>query len=75
MPDNAPACATIIAFIRRQLPAGSPDAFAKEELDAFRAEGGPVSIRTVLEVTQFLVNLTEDLVSDRLQPHGSVGSH
>ena len=42
MPDNAPACATIIAFIRRQLPAGSPDAFTKEELDAFRAEGGPV---------------------------------
>jgi hypothetical protein len=42
MPDNAPASATIIAFIRRQLPAGSPDAFTKEELDAFRAEGGPV---------------------------------
>jgi hypothetical protein len=42
MPDNAPASATIMAFIRRQLPAGSPDAFTKEELDAFRAEGGPV---------------------------------
>ena len=42
MPDNASASATIIAFIRRQLPAGSPDAFTKEELDAFRAEGGPI---------------------------------
>jgi hypothetical protein len=42
MPDNASALATIIAFIRRQLPVGSPDAFTNEELEAFRAEGGPV---------------------------------
>ena len=42
MPDNASALATIIAFIRRQLPVSSPDAFTKEELEAFRAEGGPV---------------------------------
>jgi hypothetical protein len=40
-PGNESACATVMAFIRRRLPEGGPDAFSKEELNAFRADGNP----------------------------------
>lgn len=41
VPGNESACATVMAFIRRRLPAGGPDAFSKEELNALRADGNP----------------------------------
>jgi len=41
VPGNEFGCASVTGFIKRRLPAGSPDAFSKKELDAFRAEGGP----------------------------------
>jgi hypothetical protein len=41
MPGNESGCATVTAFIKRRLPAGSPDAFTKKELGALRAAGGP----------------------------------
>jgi hypothetical protein len=41
MPDNESSCATIIAFIRRRLPAGSPDAYTADELARLRPDAGP----------------------------------
>lgn len=41
MPGNESSCATIVAFIRRRLPASSPDAFTAEELARLRPDAGP----------------------------------
>jgi hypothetical protein len=37
--DAAPACATILGFIRRRLPAGSPNAYTNDELAKYKAAG------------------------------------
>jgi hypothetical protein len=41
MPGNESSCATIIAFIRRRLPAGSPDGYTADELAPLRPDAGP----------------------------------
>jgi hypothetical protein len=41
MPGNESACATIVAFIRRHLPKGSPDAYTPDELARLRPDAGP----------------------------------
>jgi hypothetical protein len=38
---NESACATIMAFIRRRLPVGSPDAYTADELHRLRPDAGP----------------------------------
>ncbi len=41
MPGTESSCATIIAFIRRRLPVGSPDAYTTDELARLRPDAGP----------------------------------
>jgi hypothetical protein len=41
MPGNESSCATIMAFIRRRLPAGSRDAYTADELARLRPDAGP----------------------------------
>ncbi|HEX7599030.1 MAG TPA: hypothetical protein VF518_12505, partial [Polyangia bacterium] len=41
MPGTAPSCATILGFIRRRLPAGSPNAYTAAELAHLRPDAGP----------------------------------
>ena len=41
MPGSESACATIIAFIHRHLPAGSPNAYTADELARLRPDAGP----------------------------------
>jgi hypothetical protein len=41
MPGNESACATILAFIRRRLPTGSPDGYTVDELARLRPDAGP----------------------------------
>ena len=41
MPGTAPSCATILGFIRRRLPAGSPNAYTADELAHLRPDAGP----------------------------------
>jgi hypothetical protein len=41
-PESEAACATILAFIRRRLPAGSRDGYTDAELDRYRTVAGRV---------------------------------
>jgi hypothetical protein len=41
MADNETSCTIIIAYIRRHLPAGSPDAYTADELSRARSDAGP----------------------------------
>jgi hypothetical protein len=41
MADNQISCAIIIAYIRRHLPAGSPEAYTAGELSRVRSDAGP----------------------------------